>query len=169
MKPKYKINMIAGGVLFAFGLAYFIMTWNIANFKGLGAPPVDAKFVPRLWGGLLMLLSLIVFIRGLVEYLRLKKEGKLEKSGVGLIQGIMNYREVILSFLFLLIYILLLQPVGFIIMSALFIIAEAMVLTPKEKRKPIIAAVIGIVAAVIVDYAFVNWLHVLLPAGILGW
>ena len=80
-----------------------------------------------------------------------------------------DYREVILSFLFLLIYILLLQPVGFIIMSALFIFAEAMVLTPKEKRKPLIAAIVCIVAAVIVDFAFVNLLHVLLPAGILGW
>ncbi len=161
--------MIAGSVLFAFGLAYFMMTWNIANFKGLGAPPVDAKFVPRLWSGLLMLLSLIVFVRGIREYLHLKKEGKLEKSGAGFVQGVKDYREVILSFLFLLIYILLLQPVGFIIMSALFIFAEAMVLTPKGKRKPVIAAIVGIVAAVIVDFAFVNWLHVLLPAGILGW
>ena len=169
MKPKYKINMITGGVLFAIGLAYFILTWQIANFKGLGAPPLDAKFVPRLWGGLLMLLSLIVFVRGIREYLRLKKEGKLEKSGAGFIQGVKDYREVILSFLFLLIYILLLQPVGFIIMSALFIFAEAMVLTPKEKRKPLIAAIVGVVAAVLVDFAFVNLLHVLLPAGILGW
>ena len=72
--------MIAGGVLFLFGLAYFIMTWQIANFKGLGAPPVDAKFVPRLWGGMLMLLSLIVFVRGIREYLRLRKEGKIEKK-----------------------------------------------------------------------------------------
>ena len=169
LKPKYKINMIAGGVLFLFGLAYFILTWQIANFKGLGAPPVDAKFVPRLWGGLLMFLSLIVFIRGIREYLRLRKEGKIEKKKTNLIQGVIEYREVILSFLFLLIYILLLQPVGFIIMSALFIFAEAMVLTPKGKRKPLIAAIVGIVAAVVVDFAFVTLLHVLLPAGILGW
>ncbi len=169
MKPKYKINMIAGGVLFVFGLAYFIMTWQIANFKGLGAPPVDAKFVPRLWGGMLMLLSLIVFVRGIREYLRLRKEGRIEKKQASLIKGVVEYREIILSFLFLLIYILLLQPVGFIIMSALFIFAEAMVLTPKGKRKPLIAAIVGIVAAVIVDFAFVNLLHVLLPAGILGW
>lgn len=170
MKTKYKMNMITGAVIFAFGLAYFILSWQIANFKGLGAPPIDAKFVPRLWGGLLMLLSLIVFLRGLREYLQLKKEGKIEKKTGGPLKAkIVENREVILTFICLLIYIWLLQPVGFIIMSALYIFAESMILTPKEKRKPWIALIVGVVAAVVVDYAFVNLLHVLLPAGILGW
>ncbi len=169
MKPKYKMNMFAGGLLFAFGLAYFILSWQIPNFKGLGAPPIDAKFVPRLWGGLLMLLSAIVFVRGLLEFLRLKKEGKLVKGSESVVAKMIDTREVILTFVCLLVYIWLLKPVGFIIMSALYIFAEAMILTPKEKRKPLIAAIVGIVAAVFVDYAFVNLLHVLLPAGILGW
>ena len=169
MKQKYKMNMFAGGLLFAFATAYFILSWQIPNFKGLGAPPIDAKFVPRLWGGMLMLLSLIVFLRGLFEYLRLKKKGRLEKSSDGIKDRIIENREVILTFLCLLIYIWLLQPVGFIIMSALYIFAESMILTPKGKRKPLIAAIVGVVAAVVVDFAFVNLLHVLLPAGILGW
>ncbi len=169
MKAKYKMNMLAGGGLFIFGLVYFILSWQIDNFKGLGAPPVDAKFVPRLWGGMLMVLSLIVFVRGLLEYLRLKKEGKLPQKEGNAAARIMDAREVILTFLCLLIYIALLQPVGFIIMSALYIFAEAMILTPPGKRKPLIAAVVAVVAAVLVDFAFVNLLHVLLPAGILGW
>ena len=169
MKPKYKINMISGGVLFAFGLAYFLFTWRIANFKGLGAPPIDAKFVPRLWGALLMLLSLLVFIRGLREYVKLRKEGSIQKSNVSVMSRLKDNWEVILTFVCLLIYILLLQPVGFIIMSALFIFAEAMILTPSGKRKPLIAAIVAVVAAVLVDFAFVKLLHVLLPAGILGW
>ena len=169
MKAKYKINMITGAVLFAFALTYFILSWQIANFKGLGAPPIDAKFVPRLWGVLLMVLSLIVFVRGLLEYLRLKKEGKIEKKeGETLVGKIVEGREVLMTFLCLLIYILLLQPVGFIIMSALFILAECMILTPKEKRKPLIALAVGIIVAVFVDFAFVRLLHVLLPVGILG-
>lgn len=161
--------MFAGGLLFVFAAAYFILSWQIPNFKGLGAPPIDAKLVPRVWGVLLMVLSLIVFVRGLLEYLRLKKEGKLVKSGVSVKERIIENREVILTFLCLLIYIWLLQPVGFIIMSALYIFAESMILTPKEKRNPLIAAIVGVVAAVAVDFAFVNLLHVLLPAGILGW
>ena len=169
MKAKYKMNMITGGVIFVFGLVYFILSWQIANFKGLGAPPIDAKFVPRLWGGLLMLLSLIVFLRGLLEYLRLKKEGKIvKKKDMSVPAKIMDAREVILTFVCLLIYIALLEPVGFIIMSALYIFAECMILTPKEKRKPLIAIAVGIVAAVFIDFAFVRLLHVLLPVGILG-
>jgi len=169
LKPKYKMNMIAGGVIFAFALAYFIMTWQIANFRGLGAPPIDAKFVPRLWGGLLMLLSLIVFLRGLIEYIKLRKAKKLVKSEESIVKRAIDTREVILTFAALFIYILLLQPVGFIIMSALYIFAECMILTPREKRKLILAAIIGVVSAVLVDFVFVEFLHVLLPAGILGW
>lgn len=168
MKQKYKMNMLAGGILFVFAAAYFILSWQIPNFRGLGAPPIDAKFVPRLWGGLLMLLSAIVFFRGLREYLRLKKEGKLAKSEGTLKAKVTDNWEVILTFVCLLIYIWLLQPVGFIIMSALYIFAEAMILTPKGKRKPLLTAIIGIAAAVLVDYIFARFLHVLLPAGILG-
>lgn len=169
MKTKYKMNMITGGVLFAFGCVYFLLSWQIANFKGLGAPPIDAKFVPRLWGGLLMVLSFLVFIRGLREYLQVKKAGGVQKSGKAIGELISENREVILTFVCLLLYIALLQPVGFIIMSALYIFAESIILTPKGKRNPLIAAIVGIVAAVAVDFIFVNLLHVLLPAGILGW
>ena len=169
MKTKYKMNMAAGGFLFAFGLAYFILSWQIANFKGLGAPPIDAKFVPRLWGVTLMVLSAIVFLRGLLEYLRLRKAGKLEKKGGSLVARIVEGREVILTFGCLLVYIALLKPVGFIITSAAYIFAESMILTPKGKRKPWIALIVGIAAAVLVDFAFVQLLHVLLPKGLLGW
>ena len=169
MKSKYKMNMATGGVLFAFGLGYFILSWQIAAFKGLGAPPIDARFVPRMWGVLLMVLSALVFLRGLREYLSLKKAGKLDAKGNGLVAWVANNREVVLTFLCLLIYIALLKPVGFIIMSAAYIFAESLVLTPKGRRKPALVLAIAIVAAVIVDYIFVNLLHVLLPSGILGW
>ena len=46
---------------------------------------------------MLMLLSLIVFLRGLFEYLRLKKEGRLEKSSDGIKDRIIENREVILT------------------------------------------------------------------------
>ena len=169
MKTKYKINMAAGGLLFAFGLGYFLLSWQIAAFKGLGAPPIDARFVPRLWGGLLMLLSALVFLRGLREYLALRKAGGLEAKGKGIAAWVADNREVVLTFLALLAYIALLKPVGFIIMSALYIFAESIILTPKGKRRPLVAAIVAVAAAVLVDFAFVKLLHVLLPAGILGW
>lgn len=170
MKYKYKKNLISGGVLFAIGAAYFALTFQISQFKGLGSTPIDARFVPQMWGVMMMVLSAMVFIRGLREYLSLKKAGKLPQGEkIDVKKWVIDNREVVMTFLSLLIYIALLAPVGFVIMSALFIFAECMILTPKEKRKPIPALILGIVVAVIVDYIFVNMLFVLLPTGIIGW
>ena len=169
-KYKYKKNLISGAVLFAIGLAYFILAYSIKKFKGLGATPIDARFVPKLWGGMLMVLSAMVFIRGLREYFTLKKAGKLPKGdGLDIKQWVMDNREIVMTFLALLIYIALLPTVGFVIMSALYIFAECMILTKKEKRKPIPALILGIVVAVVVDFVFVKLLFVLLPTGIIGW
>jgi len=169
-KYKYRKNLISGAILFVIGLAYFALTFSIKKFKGLGATPIDARFVPQLWGGMLMVLSAMVFIRGLREYFSLKKAGKLPKGeGLHVKQWVIDNREIVMTFLALLIYIALLPSIGFVIMSALFIFAECMILTKKEARKPISALILGIVVAVIVDYIFVKMLFVLLPTGLIGW
>ena len=169
-KYKYKKNLISGGILFAFGAGYYAMTYEIQQFKGLGSTPIDARFVPQMWGIMLMVLSAMVFIRGLREYITLKKAGKLPKGeGLNIKQWVMDNREIVMTFLALLIYIALLPTVGFVIMSALYIFAECMILTKKEKRKPIPALILGIVVAVVVDFIFVKLLFVLLPTGIIGW
>ena len=112
MKHKYRMNMISGAVLFAFGLVYFVLSWKISAFQQLGAPPIDAKFAPRMWGSILMLLSLLVFLRGIREYHKLKKAGRLQKKVFHIPAAILDHREIILTFLLLFIYILLLQKIG---------------------------------------------------------
>ena len=160
---------MTGSVLALFSGMYLNFSLGIKPFRGLGATPLDAAFIPRFWGICLLLLSLSLILRGFRE------KRAVENSGSGPASGLFSPKafiaensEVILTFAAIFAYTALLGPVGFTVMSALFIFFEALILTPKSKRNPKTAAVIAVVAAVSIDFLFVRLLSVLLPKGILG-
>lgn len=165
---NYRKNIISGSVLFVSAAVYFILSFSIKSFSGLGATPLSARFIPQLWGFLLMLLSLVLLVRGIREYLKLRKAGALAKDGTTLSAFVSRNREVILTFTALAVYIVLLDAIGFFIMSAAFIFVEALVLTPAEKRNWAAALLLGVICSAGIDFLFVRVLNVLLPAGILG-
>ena len=74
----------------------------------------------------------------------------------------------ILSFFVLFMYIFLLEKIGFIIMTALFLVAEINLLTPKEKRNYILSLAVGIGVSILLYCIFNKALHILLPTGIFG-
>lgn len=168
---NYKKDIIAGSALLAFAVAYVALSFGIPTFQGIGATPLTAQFVPQLWGTALIILSSTLLVRGIRAY-RKAKPTQPEAAKKPLPQAIREFasrnREVILTFAVLFVYILLLDAVGFIIMSALFMFALMMVLSPKEKRKVLLPAILSVVFSVGLDYVFVVLLRVLLPQGILG-
>lgn len=65
------------------------------------------------------------------------------------------------------IYIQLLRPVGYLIMTPLFLFGLIMLVTPKSVRRPIRIALISLVVAVIIYLTFRYGFSVQLPAGLL--
>lgn len=166
---EYKKNLIPGVVLGAFSLFYLGSTTQIVPFTGLGSTPLDNRFVPRLWGSILLLLSVILIIRGIKQRKQaLESAGGKLPQGENLIGICKENREVLLSFVFLAIYTALLEPVGFLISTAVYVYAEIVVLTNPAKRNWVTPAIVAIVAAVAIDFVFVRFLNVLLPHGIFG-
>ena len=165
---SYKKNLYAGLSLMIFSAAYLALSLDIKPFTGAGATPLDSTFVPRLWGVCLFLLSAALTVRGWREFKKNKEEGGAADAKADQAGPKKQYRKVALTFLLIAIYILLLEKIGFILMSALFMFTLALVLSPKGKVKPVTAAIVAVVAAVFIDYLFVVLLHVLLPTGILG-
>lgn len=116
----------------------------------------------------MMLLSIMLVVRGVKQQ---KKAGKVPgkepaKMGARVAHHISENREVILSFTALFLYIGLLEKIGFVIMTVLFLSAEILILTPKEKRNYLLAVVTGIVGSGVLYFVFGKTLHILLPAGI---
>lgn len=165
---NYRRNIISGGIIFLFGAVYFLLSFQIPTFKGLGSTPIDARFVPQMWGVALMLLSSILLIRGFLERAKLLKASS-KAASISWRNLLIKNREVILSFVVLAVYITLLKRVGFLLMSAAYVFVMVIILSPEGKKKPWISGLImGVVLSIIVDFIFVRLLNVMLPQGILG-
>ena len=80
-----------------------------------------------------------------------------------------DYKRVFSSMILVLIYVFILQPVGFIISTMLYLMFQMLVLSPDEKRgkKNIIQlVVINVVFTMVVFFLFRYGFKIVLPAGI---
>lgn len=80
-----------------------------------------------------------------------------------------DYRRVLESIILVLIYVFVLQPVGFIISTLVFLMLQMLVLSPDDERgkKDIIKlAVINVIFTMVVFFLFRYGFKIVLPAGI---
>lgn len=77
-------------------------------------------------------------------------------------------KSLLAIFAILILYMALMSVLGFMISTALFLMASMLLLTPAEKRRLPFMIVLSLVVSVGVYYLFVNGLDLVLPAGILG-
>ncbi|MGE4214328.1 MAG: tripartite tricarboxylate transporter TctB family protein [Anaerotignaceae bacterium] len=164
----YRKNLYPGIVLTVISSVYLAFTGQIAVFTGSGATPLDARFMPRFWGACLLILSLILVLRGIKQRKEAVASGVDFKNGVSLFQQIADNREVVLSFVYLGIYVVTMKGIGFLITTIAFLFGEILLLTPKKDRNYILTFVVALVFACAIDFVFVRFLNVLLPAGIFG-
>lgn len=170
MKNKqYKLDIIPGIVIAVFSIAYLAMVPQIATFTGLGSTPLTNHFVPYLWGGALLVLSLWIIARGFRKRKKyLAEGGKIEKTSIK--DALVEKREVVASFIALALYVGLMGPVGFVITTIVYVFVQILILTPREKWKKtyLPAGITAVVAGVLLFYIFRYILNVLLPVGILS-
>jgi putative tricarboxylic transport membrane protein len=70
------------------------------------------------------------------------------------------------GFVLLLLYALALQPLGYLISTAVFLVVGILLLEPARRPR---ALVIGIASAAFLFLIFRVWLRIPLPGGVLGW
>ena len=166
---QYKLDIIPGIVLSLFAIAYLSQIHNIVEFKGLGSTPLTNRFVPYLWGGSLLVLSLWVLIRGFRKRKKyLAEGGQADKSS--LMEVLRDKREVVASFVALTIYVALMGSLGFVITTLCYVFAQILILTPREnwKKTWLPALITAVVSAGLLFYVFRYLLNVLLPVGVLS-
>lgn len=158
-----KNDLITGVVMALLSMGYLFEAAQVKVFSGMGKSIVNSGTIPKVWGGCLLFLSILLIIRALKG----KKEKKAEGS-VSWLEKMKENREVAVTFLLLLAYIGIMDFAGFVISSMLYIFLQAVILTPYEKRSYKMAALLSVAFSVGIYYVFVEWLMVLLPAGILA-
>lgn len=163
-----KGDLITGVITAIFSIFYLSQTYSIKIFGGADAI-ADARTIPKVWGIGLLILSIILICRSL--YKIYKAKGKcIAIDSRKIIDQIKEKREVVYTFLLLIFYAVLMQPLGFVISSIIYVFLQIWVLTPIDKRNykmKMISGGLSVVFSVGLYYLFTEYFMVLLPAGIL--
>ena len=164
---KYS-DIISGAVLFVLAAVYYAMATQIKQYNS-GLPGIiTSDFIPKVYGIAVMVLSAILIFRGIrdLKKARAQEAGETEEASRFPVDP-----AIILVFLLLVIYVALLDTVGFTIMSTLFVLGLSYIPLPKEKRTPktcVAVFVVALVFSVAITLIFVKGFSLTLPMGVLG-
>jgi putative tricarboxylic transport membrane protein len=156
-------NIISGLVILAFALIYTFMAFRLPE-PASNSVVIGPSVFPGTIGVLLIITSVILMINGWLEtrQTKTKQETKEASQEEGEQQ---DKRKVFLISLFLLGYIVLFVPLGYLLSTALFILCVTLYLDRKHWIRNVIFSV---AFPVTVYFLFDRVLSVYLPVGPLG-
>lgn len=173
MKNNYRKgrnDFFSGIVLCVFAAAYFYAATQIKIMKMLSTSFLNASSVPKLWGVLLFLLGVVLIVRGRLQIQRAKRDGTAP-APVPVGQQINTFLSqnyaVILMLVVLALYVFLMEPVGFLISTVLFLWAEFNILSRKTERRLVLTGILAVVFGVAIYLLFRYAFAMPLPQGIL--
>lgn len=163
MQKDDKLNLITGGFMLLFGISLFVLAGQVES-KHLSGD-IGSGFLPTLISILIIFLSIILLVR---TFWHLRKQVVVSNNEAST-DNELNYKAVALSFANLVLYVLLLKPVGFILSSVLFMAFQMALMSPEKStaKRALIWGVSSAVVAVAVYFIFAFVFSMPLPAGLL--
>ena len=133
------------------------------SFPKSAVVEIGPDFMPTVIGVIIMILSAIL----LAQSLKGMKEAVAKAEAEGPDDS--DYKRVLSSLILSLVYVFVLQPVGFIISTFVYLFGQIFVLAPDEKRTKkdiILYLIIDVVFVLVVFFLFRYGFKIVLPAGI---
>ncbi|HOV64861.1 MAG TPA: tripartite tricarboxylate transporter TctB family protein [Spirochaetia bacterium] len=159
---KITSELLLGIIMLVIATSYLIMTFSIPR-RGT----IDATFVPFLLSGGMYLLGILQTIGALSKKKKKDVSSDNEKQEDSKEQ--VDVQTVLKTIGLIIIYIAFLDKIGFIIMSAVYLFAQFIVLTPVEKKKRyLVYAIIAVSSSVIIYIIFRYVFDLMLPGGLLS-
>ncbi|GAF23129.1 tricarboxylate transport protein TctB [Bacillus sp. JCM 19047] len=134
--------------LFILAIGYLLATWLLPKYEYI---LIDADIFPLLLGGLLALFSVILFF-------------SKDEEGAKIYIAKEDLKVIVPVVLLMLLYILLLEPVGFVITTVCFIFICSLLLGYK---KHVTNGIVAVLFPVAFYFLFTRYLMIALPSGIL--
>ncbi|MCR4429942.1 MAG: tripartite tricarboxylate transporter TctB family protein [Tepidanaerobacteraceae bacterium] len=157
---KYK-ELIIGIVIIIFAIVYFIGSFSIKQNKVVS---IGAEFMPRLYGLILFILALLQIYKGLIYV----KKYKITEEKFKAEEDNKDTKNVILTFLLILLYISTMEVLGFILSSALFLFVMSFLLSPANaKVNNYLSMIYSIILSICIYVLFHNFMFMPLPKGII--
>ncbi len=146
------LNQKVSLVLFAIALLYLIYAYQIPSFP---YTVVDADVIPKVLGYLLLILSVFLFFIKDEESEEQKARRNIPKKEVGMLLGVGGL---------IILYIIFLEILGFVLVTALFIFLCSRFLGYKNYLANVL---VSIILPVSLYLMFTQLLRISLPSGIL--
>jgi len=163
MTTANKKELIIGVAMLGASIAYLVMAYRVPGHDG-----IDAATVPTLLAILLCLLGALQTLSAIGNRARPAAESEAdepEQTSTSVVEPL----TVLKTLGLILIYVVLLGPVGFPIMTALYLYLQFIVLTPvNQKVRHLPYAAIAVVTSAVIYLLFREAFDLLLPAGLLN-
>ena len=163
MTTANKKDLIIGVAMLGASIAYLVMAYRVPGHDG-----IDAATVPTLLAILLCLLGALQTLSAIGNRARPAAESDAdapEQTSTSVVEPL----TVLKTLGLILIYVVLLGPVGFPIMTALYLYLQFIVLTPvNQKVRHLPYAAIAVVTSAVIYLLFREAFDLLLPAGLLN-
>lgn len=157
MKNSRKEYFIMFAIIGTLSGAALIASFRIPSGGNLG---MGADFMPKIVSAILFLCSMGF----LIQALRAPKADPNEEKKKADPETIIRF---CIAVGLLLVYIVLLRSVGFIIMTALYVFAQSILMSPPDKRNYMFSGILAVASSLAIYFIFAKGLSMTLPAGIL--
>ncbi|NQD95501.1 tripartite tricarboxylate transporter TctB family protein [Pseudomonas sp. CrR25] len=158
MDTYKKKELLIGALMLGAGLLYLFLTVSLPR-KGF----IDASTVPYVLAAGLCLLGILQLVHGS------KVKPPVADATSEDDADAIDYPTVIKTLGLIGIYMALLEPVGFVIMTVLYLYLQFIVLTPREQKvHHLTYAVIALVSSALIFATFRQGFDLMLPAGLLS-
>ena len=132
-----------------------------SNIRSTPIGVVDSRAYPRMLLILLGVMSLLLILSSIRTLIKTKEQASEKEEEK-------DYRCVLVTLLLSAAYVAVLNWLGFLIASALYIFLQTMNLSPREKVRPVKFAIIAVVSATAIYVIFRYGLLLMLPSGLLA-
>lgn len=142
-----------------FAIAYLIGSLFIKRTKFVS---IGAEFMPEIYGSVLLLLAFCQIYQGFIEakqFMAMPEENEEEKK---------DTKNVVLTFILIIAYVALMELLGFVVSSMIFLFLMSLLLAPVNIQHNYVAAIVFSVILPLGAYLlFRKILHLSLPIGII--
>ena len=193
MSLKKQRTQLLGNVIFLLvAVIYLILASQITVINVFGVTVVSSATIPRILGVLFLILDIISLVQNLAEFKNTKRAAEdpckaeaeketNENTELDVAQALAEAEaleeeaesdktSIIMTIIALALFALLIEPLGFLISSFIYMVLQSFVLTLKQerKKKAVFIIILSAVFAVAVYLIFTRGLGLMLPKGILG-
>lgn len=156
-------EIIIGLVLIGLSLVIYIQGGNLPS---LNEAFFNAGSFPRMIAAVLILLSIILILSKLNELRKKKPAEDKVSSKERLAAFYTEYKLVILTTAVFFVYIFLLQFIGFVVSTILFIIGAAILIGYRKRKEVVTISAVAVILTLTIYFFFENVLYVRFPSGI---